>query len=1806
MRDSHQGRSRPRRSAVGTRRRRLMPASLEQLEDRLAPSGDLGYALSFGGIVSDQANEVATDSAGNIYVAGQFQGTPDLDPNPATTVNLTSAGGTDAFLAKFSPSGSLLWAQRMGGTGNDRGTGLAVDVAGDIVLAGEFNGTANFGALPSLVSAGSTDAFVAKLDSAGNFLWAKRVGGTGADSARDVAVDAQRNVLVVGDFTGTADFDPGAGTANRSSQGSTQSDVFVLKLDSAGTYTWAQSFGASGVADLGQGIAVDGTGNVYTTGIYRGVTNDFDPGAGTVTLPFGGMSDVFASKLSSTGDLVWAKGFGASQNETATAIAVDAAGNAFLTGTFAGTVDFNPNPAATFNLATEGVDTSGVPIPDVFVVKLNASGDLAWAGQIGGQAGNETVADLTLDIAGNVYLTGTFIVYADFDPDPAQIYTLTGSLAGPPSAVSTDAYVLKLGNDGHFLWASDTSGFGTELPQGITTDAFGHVYVVGGFIGTSDFDPDPVNTAELTSTPTAVGGNSLDAFLLQFSSGTVIRRPATDGYAIDVDNNGTFESVNTAENLIWTRDNISPSWRGLLEYDLTGLDAGLSVLSATLTVNIRLLEFNNIQNGVDIGIYGYAGDGTLTPADATTSAILLGQAFDVDLGTLTITLDATALQTLLASSSKPGLVVRLLRGDGIALDSSEWGFNPPPTLALEFGSAAIQSPRSRNDIYYFNEDATSNVPLSAGVLDNDDTDRAPLTATLVTGPQRGNLVFNSNGTFSFTPPLNYNSADDPNPLTTFTYRANDGTADGNLVTVFLLVNPVNDAPVAVADSYTTNEDVQITFTAPSVLTNDTDIDTPKLNLTASLLTNPSHGTLNLFADGTFIYRPAADYHGPDSFTYRAYDGQAFSDPVTVSITVRPVNDAPEFILVNATATSSEDAGPSSFASYITSIRPGPVTAVDETGQVLHFEVTVTATTGGLTFSQAPAIAPDGTLTFTTAANANGTATIRIVLVDDGGTANGGVDRSTARTGAISVTAVDDPPTAGNDSYSMSENASLTVTTPGVVSNDTDFDGTALTALLVTAPAHGSLALLSNGGFTYTPDPHFSGFDSFTYSANDGLTSSSPATVTIEVVTIATILDNGSAAYSQTGAWTPQVTGGFGGSVAYTAGSGSTATATATWEQTGLAPGSYEVRVTWLAGTNRASNAPYRIYDGNTLIKTVRIDQRNNPAGVVLASGAVFQNLGTVAINNGTLRVELGNDADGFVIADAVRLGDTIPFTPVFVDDGKPGYNQAGPWVSDSSGYGGTARYVASGDGSAIASWQYTGLVPGSSHDVQVTWIAGTNRASNAPYRIYDGNTLIKTVRIDQRNNPFGVVTAGGAVFQNLGSVAVTGTTLRVELGNDADGYVIADAIRLSEPAPFAPYFGDDGQLGYNQAGPWVNYSNGYGGTGRYVESGDGSAIASWQHTGLVPGSYEVQVTWMAGTNRATNAPYRIYDGNTLIKTVRIDQRNNPAGAVTAGGAVFQTLGTVAITGTTLRVELGNDADGFVIADAVRLSEPVPFAPVLSDDGQSDYNQAGPWVSYSGGYGGTARYVAPGGGSDTASWQYTGLVPGSYEVQVTWIAGTNRASNAPYRIYDGNTLITTVRIDQRNNPAGGTTEGGVVFQSLGTVVITGNTLRVELGNDADGFVIADAMRISAVSPLRAEGGANPLPTGPQLKLDDLPQIVDAALARWRDAGADDARIEALRSVPIRIADLAGDELGFAGADGITIDRDAAGYGWFVDPTPDSDSEFTTGVAGPAAALIDLLSVLEHEFGHLLGFGHSDHAGLDDLMAEALRPGVRRTV
>lgn len=198
-------------------------------------------------------------------------------------------------------------------------------------------------------------------------------------------------------------------------------------------------------------------------------------------------------------------------------------------------------------------------------------------------------------------------------------------------------------------------------------------------------------------------------------------------------------------------------------------------------------------------------------------------------------------------------------------------------------TAVNDPPMAGDDSYATNEDTTLTVSASAGVLSNDDdpdTDSA-LTAVLVSGPSSGTLTLNADGSFAYTPVADYNGGD------SFTYTANDGSVDSNVATVTINVIAVNDAPVAVNDSYSMDQGTALTIPAPGVLGNDTDIETPS-SLTAAIASGPSHGVLTLNASGSFTYTPTSTFSGSDSFTYTASDGSATSAAATVSITVNPL------------------------------------------------------------------------------------------------------------------------------------------------------------------------------------------------------------------------------------------------------------------------------------------------------------------------------------------------------------------------------------------------------------------------------------------------------------------------------------------------------------------------------------------------------------------------------------------------------------------------------------------------------------------------------------------------------------------------------------------------------------------------------------------------------------------------------------------------------------------------------------------------------------------------------------------------------
>lgn len=454
---------------------------------KYTPAGGLIWAVSMsgqGGSSRGEGNALAVDSAGNVYTTGWFTGTVDFDPGP-DTFNLTSIGPTDVFISKLDRDGNFVWAKSFGSPSiAPLSSILAVDGAGNVYTTGGFTATADFDPGPgtfNLSNAGASDIFVLKLDSAGNFVWARSMGGAGGEWGRALAVDGAGNIAITGSFDGTVDFDPGAGTFELTSAGE---DIFVSKLDNAGNFVWAKSQGGAGV-DVARALTVDAAGNLYSTGAFQG-TADFDPGPGTFNLS-AGFKDIFVSKLDGDGNFVWARRLGSPVwPDQGLGIAVDSAGNVYTSGNFGGTADFDPGPG-TFNLTSSGNT-------NMFVSKLDAAGDFVWARHMGGSSAAEA-REIAVDRAGNVYAAGAFSGPADFDPGPGT-FTLTSA--------SEDGFLLRLvqrqgfsshvAGDGQ-LFALDEFGelwcYSVGNARWVPMGAYGASVSVGN-LGDSDPDNDLV------------------------------------------------------------------------------------------------------------------------------------------------------------------------------------------------------------------------------------------------------------------------------------------------------------------------------------------------------------------------------------------------------------------------------------------------------------------------------------------------------------------------------------------------------------------------------------------------------------------------------------------------------------------------------------------------------------------------------------------------------------------------------------------------------------------------------------------------------------------------------------------------------------------------------------------------------------------------------------------------------------------------------------------------------------------------------------------------------------------------------------------------------------------------------------------------------------------------------------------------------------------------------------------------------------------------------------------------------------------
>ena len=460
------------------------------------------WALNFGSSASDgssatgNGSSIAIDANGFIYVTGNFQGS-NVDFDPSGSALLSSAGGSDIFVAKYNTAGQYQWAFRVGGTGGDVGYQIATDASSSIYVTGYFQGTnIDFdpsGSAANLSSAGgSTDIFVAKYNSAGQYQWAFKIGGTDYDYGTAITINPSGEVFTSGYFQSiNTDFDPGGSAANLS--GESGYDLYLAKYNTSGQYQWAFKIGCSGYQEIPLDIVADNNNNAYITGWFS-MTVDFDPSGSIANVTSNGGTEIFVAKYNSAGQYQWAFGVGgAFSSDNGRALATDAGNNLYVTGSFNSTADFDPNGTANMTSVTSS---------DIFIAKYNDMGQYQWAFQI---PGNGAGRDITVDDNGYIYTTGGFQgSNRDFDP--------SGNTA-PLSALSTwyDVYVAKYDNTGQYQWAFSMGSSGvSDYGYGIVVDHSCGLYLTGTFQNTVDFDGG-AGTANLTS------NGSSDVFVSQYS-----------------------------------------------------------------------------------------------------------------------------------------------------------------------------------------------------------------------------------------------------------------------------------------------------------------------------------------------------------------------------------------------------------------------------------------------------------------------------------------------------------------------------------------------------------------------------------------------------------------------------------------------------------------------------------------------------------------------------------------------------------------------------------------------------------------------------------------------------------------------------------------------------------------------------------------------------------------------------------------------------------------------------------------------------------------------------------------------------------------------------------------------------------------------------------------------------------------------------------------------------------------------------------------------------------------------------------------
>lgn len=419
---------------------------------------------------------ISVDKANKVYITGLVNGTPRL--------------------LKYDEGGNILWSRQVAYNTTAGGvaeiSSVQADRFGHVYVTGHFNNSIVFNNHNDTLTASGTlatslNGYLAKYDTAGNFIWAKVFGkGSRQAYAADITIDNRGNLAVLGRYIGRGDFNPHPVDTFILTNGSTSTslhNIYITKLDSTGAFIWAKQFqGSAGVSNAFS-IEADRWGNLISSGSFRG-TMDFDPGIFNVSRTVASGVDGFIVKLDSAGQFHWVRHI-AGQSSTASSarevydIALDSTGAVYATGYFSNTIIFDPNQPII--PAVSGFDA--------MIFKCDSAGTVLWNVIYGGNSG-DIGRSIVLDDRLNIITTGTFSDSVDFDPGTAAYYLKTRN---NPNNFYADIYYSKLTNSGNFIWAKSMGGKHLDQADGIAIDGSNNLYTVGYFQSdTCDFDPDPL------------------------------------------------------------------------------------------------------------------------------------------------------------------------------------------------------------------------------------------------------------------------------------------------------------------------------------------------------------------------------------------------------------------------------------------------------------------------------------------------------------------------------------------------------------------------------------------------------------------------------------------------------------------------------------------------------------------------------------------------------------------------------------------------------------------------------------------------------------------------------------------------------------------------------------------------------------------------------------------------------------------------------------------------------------------------------------------------------------------------------------------------------------------------------------------------------------------------------------------------------------------------------------------------------------------------------------------------------------------